>query len=82
MSEYMFCLGRGYLPDEAEVVARGVDDDVRLVNYREPGGPRRHWFAGPNRGHPFDVAMSDEVHAALLAAKLVDKDGNAVGKES
>ena len=66
MSEYLFGLGPGHMPKRADMVAR--KHGATLVNYTEPRGEKRHWFAGPNRGEPFDSQMAREVMSALEAA--------------
>ena len=65
MSEYMFGCGDGWMPKSADKIAR--KHGAGLVNYTDPGckcgcgcvsgecrSARRHWFAGPNRGEPFN----------------------------
>lgn len=72
MSEYLFGLGSGWLPESADKIAR--KHGARLVNYADPQckcgygcaigeckSSRRHWFAGPNRGAPFDGQLRDAV---------------------
>ena len=80
MSEHLFGPGPGYLPKRADAIAR--HHGAVLVNHCDPGcqcghgctddcpAGRRHWFAGPNRGEPFDSAMSRSVMADLAAAKI------------
>ena len=63
--EYLFRLAPGHLPDRADEIAR--EHGACLVNYTEPNGHERHWFAGPNRGQPFDRQLADKVNAALSA---------------
>ena len=66
MSEHLFGLGMGHLSKRAERAAeRG---GATLVNYTEPRGEKRHWFAGPNRGEPDDSEMARRVMAAVRAA--------------
>lgn len=66
MSEYYFLLGDGFLPAKADRIARR--HGATLVNYREPGGEKRHWFACRNRGFPHDdqvaAAVADDLEAA------------------
>ena len=69
MSEYFFGLGPGHLPRRADRVARR--HGAWLVNYTEPNGRKRHWFACFNRGHPFDRLTSDAVLADLRAAAII-----------
>ena len=78
MSEYMFGGGPGYLSQKADRAAR--KHGAGLVNYTDAEclcgrgcrphtckRSRRHWFAGPNRGDPFDGAMA----AAVLAEPVI-----------
>lgn len=84
MSEYFFGLGDGWMPRKAAVIAR--KHGATLVNHTDPGckcgygcisgeckSARRHWFAGPNRGEPFDSAMGRAVMAEIEAAKIQPK---------
>lgn len=85
MSEYLFGLGPGHMPKRADKIAR--KHGAGLVNYTDPGcscghgcerncpAKRRHWFAGPNRGEPFDSRMANDVMSALEAAGVT-----AIGK--
>ena len=41
-----------------------------IVCYDDPGSGPRGWFAGPNRGSPFDKADADAVMADLELAGL------------
>lgn len=77
MSEYMFAAGPGHLSKRAARAAKALGAD--LVNYLEPGcrcgrgcsrdcpAGKRHWFAGPNRGEPFDSSLARQVMAAVRA---------------
>jgi hypothetical protein len=65
---YLFGCGAGHLPAKAQRIAAKFGAD--LVNYTEPRGRKRHWFAGPNRGQPFDQQLSRDVMAALEAAGI------------
>lgn len=78
MSEYFFGLGRGKVADS---IRDRVDDicrahNVAFVNPTMPGEGPRYWFAGPNRGEPFDKALRKAVMADLEAAGLVNPDGS------
>lgn len=79
MSEHFFGLGTGHLPQTAAAIAK--KHGAVLVNYTDPqckcghGCPagkckasRRHWFACPNRGQPFDGQTAAAVLAAIEAA--------------
>lgn len=57
----MFGLYRGHLSVQLVRAVEKKFPRVSVVNYTEPGGERRGWFAGPNRGSPFDDQMSAEV---------------------
>lgn len=70
MSEYFFCLGPGHLPKRADTIAR--KHGAYLVNYTEPRGEKRHWFATANRGDPFDRAVRLAVVADLERAGLIE----------
>lgn len=72
MSEYMFGEGRGSV---AEKTARRIDKIARkhdccFISAMIPGDGHKFWFAGPNRGHPFDQAMARAVTADLEAVGL------------
>ncbi len=69
MSEYMFGLHYGHYPKRADKIARKYG--AVHVNYTEPNGQKRGWFAGPNRGTPFDQRMADAVFADLDRAKIL-----------
>jgi hypothetical protein len=70
VSDYFFGLGRGYV----DKVTRARADDIAaehgawFVLVDLPGEGWRYWFAGPNRGEPFDRdlarAVLDELDAA------------------
>jgi hypothetical protein len=66
MSEYLFGSGPGHLPQAAADAAEKAG--AILVNYTEPYGEKRHWFAGPSRGSPFDENLRDRVLAAVARA--------------
>jgi hypothetical protein len=72
MSEHFFGLGNGKIParirDRADKIASR--HGATLANPNLPGEGYRYWFAGPNRGHPFDQAMSEAVLADLDAAGI------------
>lgn len=78
MSDYMFGLGDGWMGKTAAKIAR--KHGATLVNYCDPGckcgygcatdcpACKRHWFAAPNRGEPFDGDLSRAVMADLSRA--------------
>lgn len=76
MSEYMFGPGKGHLP-EAEVDALLEDVGAWVVNYTEPRGERRHWFACRNLGHPFDRDTERAAMALLREAGYIDSEEEA-----
>ncbi len=72
MSEYMFGVGRGRV---AAKTAKRIDKiarkhDCYFISGTFPGDGPKFWFAGPNRGHPFDQAMARAVTSDLEAAGL------------
>jgi hypothetical protein len=80
MSEYLFGLGDGHLGKRAAQIAK--KHGAVLVNHNDPGcrcgcgcadecpATARHWFAGPNRGEPFDSALARAVEASLEKAGI------------
>lgn len=66
MSEYFFGLGPGHLSSKVERAAEEAGGT--LVNYTEPSGERRHWFACPNMGAPFDQDRAERVLTAAWRA--------------
>lgn len=68
MSEFCFGQGQGHLVEAADTIARR--HGAALVNHTEPRGERRHWFAGPNRGEPWDSALAMAVGDDLRAAGI------------
>jgi|SRR3990170_43087 len=77
MGDHFFALGPGHLPARADKIAR--KHGARLVNYTEPRGEKRHWFAGPNLGEPHDSTMARAVIADLRAAGVIPQDACAHG---
>ena len=77
MSEYMFGSGNGELTDDAreQIDAIAGENDCCVINPKLPGESWRYWFAGPNRGNPFDGAMRNAVMADLCTAGLADTNG-------
>lgn len=74
--EYLFGLGDGWLGKRAAKIAE--KHGAELVNHQDPqcrcghGCPphechaaRRHWFAGPNQGEPFNSRLARDVMAEL-----------------
>jgi hypothetical protein len=74
MSEYMFGVRTGATPipaaDSDRIEAIADDNGCTFVEIREPTGQWKAWFAGPNRGDPFDAILSREVRGDLDAAGL------------
>jgi hypothetical protein len=66
----MFGLHSGHLTAHAERIAK--KHGAWHINYTEPRGQRRGWFACPNRGSPFDQRVSDAVWADIDAAGGID----------
>jgi hypothetical protein len=77
MTEYLFGAGNGRVKtrvaDRIDRIAR--KHGARFVSCVLPGDGPRYWFAGPNRGDPFDQAMADAVWGELAAAGLADEKG-------
>lgn len=65
-SETFFGLGEGHMPEQAEQIAK--KHGAALVNHTEPDGRERHWFAGINRGNPFDAALAEAVMGEIRTA--------------
>jgi hypothetical protein len=76
MSEYLFGVGSKRIPPSfgarVDEIAQRHGCDFVWVRLAE--GPR-YWFAGPNRGSPFDGQMAAAVWADLQAAGLADAKG-------
>lgn len=70
MSEHFFGVHHGHLTATADRIAARFD--AWHVNYTEPNGARRGWFACPNLGHPFDGATARAVLDAIEAAGGID----------
>lgn len=66
MSEYYFGLHKGHLTAKADKIAE--KHGAWHVNFTEPRGERRGWFACPNLGAPFDGAVARAVMADVEAA--------------
>lgn len=66
MSEYLFGLHSGHLTARADHIAR--KHGACHVNYTEPNGRQRGWFACANRGSPFDEATAAAVWKDVEAA--------------
>jgi len=75
-NEFHFGLGDGHLPKRAAKVA--VKHGATLVNHTDAQckcgygcrphsckSSRRHWFAAPNRGEPFNSRLADAVLAEI-----------------
>jgi hypothetical protein len=73
MSEYMFGTTRKQisLRDSRRLnnIAR-INGAYGFTNIIEPTGQHLGWFAGPNRGCPFDLALKTAVMTAVNAAGL------------
>lgn len=63
MSNYCFGLHSGHLTARANTIAKR--HGAWHVNYTEPRGERRGWFACPNRGAPFDGDIARAVMADI-----------------
>ena len=76
-SQHMFGIGR-----RAPTVAnqKKIDEIAKSHGYdfiatTLPGTGYQHWFAGPNRGNPFDRQAELAIWADLKAAGLADDGG-------
>lgn len=80
MSRHMFGVSRVRPTRAAAKRMQAVADKhgADLVEVTLPGTGYQRWFEGPNRGFPFDKAMSDAVWADLERAGVVDADGKLV----
>lgn len=78
MSEHHFGVGIGKLRDAARrrIDAVAERHGCSFHNPTLPEGPR-YWFAGPNRGTPFDERMGTAVYADLEREGLLDESGLA-----
>ncbi len=63
MGEYFFGLHDGHLKAVADKIAK--KHGAEHVNFTEPTGRERGWFAGPNRGEPFDSRLASIVMADI-----------------
>jgi hypothetical protein len=63
VSEYLFGLHRGHLSHAVNQIAGR--HGAWHVNYTEPRGERRGWFACPNRGTQHDQAIARAVMADI-----------------
>lgn len=72
MNEYFFGLGPGHLPDKADEIAKR--HDAWLVNYTEPRGEKRHWFACRNMGDPFNRSTADAVLSDLENEGVIESE--------
>ena len=62
MSEYCFNCYNGHLSIRFIKQIERMFPEVSVINYTEPGtGKKRGWFAGPNRGNPFDQRLASAV---------------------
>lgn len=74
MDRHIFGQGPGHLPQRADEIAerRGA----WLVNFTDPNGTKRHWFACKNKGEPFNgrtaAAVLDDLMRAGLIACVVE----------
>lgn len=66
MSEHFFGVHQGHLTTKADQIAKR--HGAVHINYTEPRGEKRGWFACPNRGHPFDQEVARAVLADIEAA--------------
>lgn len=67
---YFFGLHDGHLRAAADKIAK--KHGAEHVNFTEPTGRERGWFAGPNRGEPFDSLLASVVMADIDKAGGVE----------
>jgi hypothetical protein len=70
MREFCFGYHSGHLTARADKIAKR--HGAGHINYTEPDGRRRGWFACDNRGMPFDHRTADAVMADIEAAGGID----------
>lgn len=70
MSEHFFGLHSGHLTARAHKIA--ARHGAEHINYTEPRGEKRGWFACPNLGYPFDDATARAVMDAIDAVGGID----------
>ncbi len=70
MSAFSFLTGRGKVPKKDLRKIQKIEEALRVDfhNPQLPGSGYRYWFSGPNRGFPFDRALTEEVRQALQQA--------------
>lgn len=61
MAEHHFGLYRGHLSAKLIDAVERRFPDVFVINFEEPSGERRGWFAQPNCGEPQDSQSAAEV---------------------
>lgn len=76
MSEHMFGVGcnEPTAANISKIAAIAKRYGYRFVAADLPDG-YKHWFAGPNLGHPFDDRAEREIWAELERANLADANG-------
>lgn len=76
MSEFMFGVSRAKptRKDAKRMERIARKHGCSLIEGTFPGDGYKRWFAGPNRGHPFDQALADAVYADLEAAGLAGEE--------
>ena len=67
---FSFGLHNGHLKAVADKIAK--KHGAEHVNFTEPTGRERGWFAGPNRGEPFDSRLASVVMADIDKAGGVE----------
>ncbi len=76
MSDFMF----GVRDDWGRLSARQRDVrervakelDITWVEIQTPNGTHKSWFAGPNRGHPFDADLQRDAMRLLDLYETVE----------
>lgn len=71
MSEYFFGPHTGHLTKRADQIAKR--HGAVHVNYTDPDGRKRGWFACRNRGTPFDQNTESAVMRDIDAAGGIDR---------
>ncbi len=77
MAEFLFGVhaGDSRLPLRARMARERAAKElgVTWIEIKEPTGQWKSWFAGPNRGHPFDADLQRD--CTRLVAHMLETGG-------